>query len=217
MRSVLSDIGKLLISSGVLAAVAVTQASGKQVSGGYQPPEYHDGQTHREKAEQHVGRFNIVRYIEDCRAVPMLDFGCWLTKEAQLSWRDSTGKIGFTFTDNGYGIRFKPEGTDGRTVCLMQEVLVEYDPKPSTAANWQNLQPFIASEIGACSAIARADLQRMLSELQVSGADYVAAAGAWKAVSLELFGPGGKRCVREKMAKPVTMPPRFECVAYSQP
>ncbi|HEY0314459.1 MAG TPA: hypothetical protein VGC56_18445 [Allosphingosinicella sp.] len=196
------------------AEVAAAPPSGE----GYQPPAYHDGKAHYEKSETSLGRFTVVRYVEDCRDVPMLDFGCWLTKEAQLRWRDSSDRIGFEFVDNGRGVRFRAEGrsAQGGTVCIMQPVLVGYDPKPSTIENWRKLQPFIGEQLRACEAISRADLNRALGEMANAAADYAAAAKAWKSVSVELFGPNGSRCVAER-AKAHTMPPRFECTRYSKP
>lgn len=215
-----SIVGRLSALTASLTVLAVAQAANAQVgSRGYDPPEYHDGQTHYEKKEENFGRFTVVRYIEDCRAVPMLDFGCWLTKEAQLQWHDSTGKIGLSFIDNGYGVRFRAEGesADGKTTCLMQSVLVGYDPKPSKVENWKNLRPFISQQIRGCTAIGPVDLNRALSEMQISETYYVSAANAWKAVSAELFGSNDRRCIAQRMTDRISMPPRFECTRYSKP
>lgn len=200
-----------------LAPAAAGQA--QTTGGGYEPPEYHDGQVHREQSAQRFGRFTVLRLVEDCRAAPMLDGGCWLNKEARLEWRDSSGAIGFAFIDNGASVRFRGEGAsgDGKTVCLMPDVLVGYDSKPSTPQNWSRLQPFIARQLGGCTAIAPADLRRAMADAAAADVDYVTAANAWKGVSVALFGAGGRRCVAERMAKPRTMPPRFECTRYSAP
>jgi len=204
----------------VLAALVTAQAAHAQLpSAGYEPPTFNDGKTHYEKSEQSFGRFTVVRYVEDCRAVPMLDFGCWLTKEAQLEWYDSSGRIGFSFVDNGMSIRFRVQGksADGQTICLMQDVLVGYDPKPSTVENWQRVQPFISQQLRGCATIAPANLNRALAEARDSDANYVSAANAWKSVSVELFGSNGVRCIAERPVKPRTIPPRSECVKYSKP
>lgn len=209
-------IGQLAASAALATALAV---HAQIAVGGYEPPMYHDGKTHYEKSEHSFGRFTVVRYVEDCRDVPMLDFGCWLTKEARLDWHDSSGMIGFSFVDNGSSVQFKAQGksADGQTICLMQGVLVGYDPKPSGSENWQRLQPFIGQQLRGCTAIAPANLSRALAEAGASGGDYVSAANVWKSVSVELFGPGGTRCIAERMVKPHTMPPRFECAKYSKP
>ena len=82
-RLTLLVIGRLSACVAVLSTLLTTQVGYGQVpSRGYEPPSYHDGKTHYEKSEDHFGRFTVARYIEDCRDVPMLDFGCWLTKEA---------------------------------------------------------------------------------------------------------------------------------------
>lgn len=212
-------IRQLSICAALLSALLTTQAGYGQVpSRGYEPPSFDDGKTHYEKSEDHFGRFTVARYIEDCRAVPMLDFGCWLTKEAKLEWHDSSGAIGFSFVDNGASVQFKTEGksADGKTICISQGVLVGYDPKPSRSDNWYKLQPFIRQQLLACTAIAPASMIQATKEMEASGADYESAANSWKRVSVELFGSNGRRCIAERMVKPFTTPPRFECVKYSQ-
>lgn len=219
-RRKLRDILRTLVSLCFLAgAMTARIADAQGTDRGYEPPDYRDGKAHYERRERSFGNFTVVRYVEDCRDLPLLDVGCWLTKESQLEWRDSTGMIGFTFVDNGASVRFKPMGksADGRTICLSQGVLVGYDPKPSTLEHWQKLQPFIRPQLRACTAIAASDLDRAMVEMQSSGADYVAAARAWKGVSVELFGSSGRRCTADRLVKPVTMPPRYECARYSRP
>ncbi|RYF12502.1 MAG: hypothetical protein EOO77_17305 [Oxalobacteraceae bacterium] len=212
-------VGRGSACAAFLGALLTVQAGYGQVANrGYEPPSYHDGETHYEKSEYHFGRFTVARYIEDCRDVAMLDSGCWLTKEAKLEWRDSSGAIGFLFVDNGASVEFKAEGksADGKTMCLSRGVLVGYDPKPSKTDNWYKLQPFIHRQLLGCTAISPASLHQATKEMDASGADYESAANAWKSVSVELFGANGRRCIAERMMKPFTMPPRFECVKYSQ-
>lgn len=218
-RLSLSAVGRLSTCAAVLSALLSAQVGyGQTSSRGYEPPSYHDGETHYEKSEEHFGLFTVVRSVEDCRDVPMLDFGCWLTKEARLEWHDSSGAIGFSFVDNGESVRFKAEAksADGRTLCLSRGPLVGYDPQPSRSENWYDLQPFIRRQLVTCTAISPAILNGALDEAEASGTDYGSAANWWKHVSAELFGPNGCRCIAERMAKPFTMPPRFECVRYSQ-
>ena len=212
-------VGQLSAWAALLTASLTTQVGYGQAPGrGYEPPSYHDGKTHYEKSEDKIGRFTVVRYVEDYRDVATLDVGCWLTKEARLEWHDSSGAIGFSFVDNGASVQFKAEGksADGRTICLSQSVLVGYDPKPSNIDNWFKLQPFIRRQIVACTAISPISFDRATKEMEASGKDYEPAANSWKSVAVELFGPNGRRCIAERMAKPVTMPPRFECVNYSK-
>ena len=184
----------------------------------YEPPLHDDGRPHYEKEQQSFGAFLVVRNIEDYRAVPILH-GPWLIRQASLTWHDSTGAIGFSFVDNGASVRFRPEGksADGATTCIMQSVIVGYDPKPSTLENWENIQPFVARQLRQCSAIAPADLDRAVFEMKAAGADYVAAANAWKAVAANVFGSGRSRCIAERMVRASGMPPRFECTRYSTP
>lgn len=215
-----SVVRQLSAYVGVLAVLMTAQGGRAQLaSSGYEPPWYHDGNAHYEKKEQVFGKFNVVRNIQDYREIPMLDSGPWITKEAIFSWHDSTDTIGFAFVDNGASVRFTAHGksADGQTICLMQGVLVGYDPKPSALENWQKLQPFIRQQIRGCTAIAPADLGRATAEMQMSSADYVMAANVWKGVSVELFGSNARRCVAERMMKPFTMPPRYECSTYSKP
>ncbi len=167
---------------------------------GYKPDNYNDGIIHHETSEQRFGRFTVVRYIEDCRAVPMLDQGCWLTKNARLIWMDSTKTIGFTFTDDGVSVAFSSnsKSTDKKSSCIERPVLVGYNPKPSTADNLQKLLPFIARSIRTCPEIASADVKRAMIELQSSGDEYAMAATAWKGVAQQLFGPKQTRCVADR-------------------
>ena len=214
-----SAIGRGSACAAVLGALLTAQAGyGQVASRGYEPPSYHDGQTHYEKSEDHFGRFTVARYIEDCRDVAMLHSGCWLTKEAKLEWHDSSGAIGFLFVDNGASVEFKAEGksADGKTICLSRGVLIGYDPKPSKAANWVKIQPFIRQQLIGCTAIFSASLDQATKEMKASGADYESAANAWKSVSVNLFGVNGRRCIVERMVKLFTMPPLFKCVKYSQ-
>ena len=209
--------GLIMCAVAPLAALVSAQAAYAQsAGGGYEPPVYHDGETLYEKSERSFGRFTVVRYIEDCRAVPMLDFGCWLTKEARLDWHDSSGTIGFSFIDNGSSVRFKARGesADHQTICIMQAVLVGYDPKPSAPENWQRLRPFIGQQLRDCTAIAPANLSRVLAEAGASAGDYAPAANAWKSVSVELFGANGARCTAERVVKSDTRPPQLECTKY---
>ena len=202
-----------------LTVVTAQAGHAQQPGKAYEPTWHHEGQAHYEKKEDRFGQFTVVRTIEDYRDVPMLDFGPWLTEQAILKWRDSTGTIGFSFTDNGSSVKFEAESksADQKTTCIMQGALVGYDPKPSTIENWRKLQPFVGQQLHYCTAIDSVDLKRALSQMQASGADYVSAANAWKSVSVELFGPGGRRCVRDRMVKPITTPPRYECAKYSNP
>ena len=212
-------VGRLSACATLLSALLTAQVGYGQVPGrGYEPPSYHDGETHYEKSEDQFGRFTVARYVEDCSDVAMLDFGCWLTKEAKLEWHDSSGAVGFSFADNGASVQFKAEGksADGQTICIGQSVLVGYDPTPSKINNWYKLQPFIRRQLLACTAISPTSLNRAFKEMEASGEDYESAANSWKSVSVELFGPNGRRCNAERMVKPFSMPPRFECVKYSQ-
>jgi hypothetical protein len=212
-------VGRLSACAALLSALLTAQVGYGQAPGrGYEPPSYHDGKTHYEKSEDQIGRFTVARYVEDCRDVAMLDFGCWLTKEAKLEWHDSSGAIGFSFVDNGTSVQFKAEGksADGQTICISQGVLVGYDPKPSKVDNWYKLQPFIRKQLLACTAISPTSLNEALKEMEDSAKDYEPAANSWKGVSVELFGSNVRRCIAERMVKPVTMPPRFECKKYSQ-
>ncbi|WP_457349467.1 hypothetical protein [Sphingomonas sp. UYP23] len=185
---------------------------------GYQPADYNDGKFHYETNEQRFEGFTVVRYIEDCRAVPMLDQGCWLTKNARLTWMDSTKTIGFTFTDDGVGVSFSSnsKSTDKKSSCIEQSVLIGYDPKPSTAENIQKLLPFIERSIRACPEIASADLKRAMIELKSSGESYATAANAWKGVAQELFGPKQTRCVADRQVDqgPGRLP-RYVCTRFS--
>ena len=106
---------------------------------------------------------------------------------------------------------------DHQTTCIMQRVLIGYDPKPSTLDSWKNLQSFIYRQLRGCSAIAPDNLNRAIAEMQSSGDAYVSAANAWKQVSLELFGPDRPRCIAERIAKPVTDFPIYKCTKYSAP
>ena len=103
-----------LSSITAIAAAVMAQPGAAQLG---DPPMPQDGQAHYDKKEQVFGRFTVVRNIEDYRAVPMIDFGPLLTKEAQLNWNDSTGRIGFSFVDNGYSVQLKVKGesADGRS------------------------------------------------------------------------------------------------------
>lgn len=212
-------VARLSARAALLSALMTAQVGYGQAPGrGYEPPSYHDGETHYEKSEDQFGRFTVARYVEDCRDVATLDFGCWLTKEAKLEWHDSSGAIGFSFVDNGASVQFKAEGksADGQTICIGQSVPVGYDPTPSKIDNWYTLQPLIRRQPLACKAISPTSLNRALKEMEASGEDYESAANSWKSVSAGLFGTNGRRCIAERLVKPFTMPPRFECVKYSQ-
>jgi hypothetical protein len=98
----------------------VASTANAQSDSGYAPPEYHDGQTHYEKSENKIGRFNIVRYVEDCRAVPIMHMGCWLTKEDRLEWHDTSAAIEVAIVDNGGSVQLKPKAksADGQTIVI---------------------------------------------------------------------------------------------------
>lgn len=197
----------------------VASTANAQRDSGYVPPEYHDGQTHYEQSGTKIGNFNIVRYIEDCRAVPIMHMGCWLTKEARLEWHDSSAAIEVAIVDNGGSVqlKLKAKSADGQTICLMREILVGYDPKPSTSENWAKLQPLIRQQLRGCNAITPSDLDRTMAEMRYSLNEYPAAAKAWKGVAAELFGENGRRCVAERVVKPIVINPRYECTMYSRP
>jgi len=189
-----------------------------QKNSGYEPPEYNDGEYHYENKEQQFDGFTVIRYIEDCRAVPLLDQGCWLTKNARLTWIDSTKKIGFSFTDDGFGVSFKSnvKSSDKKSSCIGQSGLVGYDPKPSKAENLQKLLPFIERSIRACPGIAPDDLTRAMMELQSSGVAYATAANAWKSVAQELFGSKQTRCVADRQVdQGQGRLPRYMCTRFS--
>lgn len=200
------------------AAALVAVQPGHAQRAGYEPPMPQDGKVHSDTSEQRFGRFTVVRHIEDYRAAPILE-GPWLTKEAMLSWRDSSGRIGFSFLDNGASVTLKTEGAsaDGKTTCIVPGVMVGYDPGPSTADNWSKIKPVIARYLAGCPAIARSDLDRASAEMKAAGADYVAAANAWKAVAVNLFGSHATRCVAARMVDRRVMPPRYACTRYSKP
>jgi hypothetical protein len=99
----------------------------------------------------------------------------------------------------------------------MRDILVGYDPKPSTSENWANLQPLIRQQFRGCDAITPSDLNRAMAEMQYSLNDYTAAAKAWKSVAVELFGENGRRCIAERVVKPIVINPRYECTVYSRP
>jgi hypothetical protein len=211
--------GRLAISLGLLPLAMSGQAGHAQtVRPAYEPPWYHDGKAHYEKKEDAFGQFVVVRNVEDYREIPMLDAGPWITKESILSWHDSKGTIRLSFVDNGASVELRAEGKSpgGKAQCYMQGALLGFDLKPSTAKNWQNMQPFILRQLRSCTVIAPADLKRAITEMQASAQDYVSAATAWKSISVELFGPSGRRCVRDRLVKPVTLPPDYECAEYSK-
>jgi len=214
-----SMFGRLASSLGLLAMPMVGQAGQAQVvRQAYEPPWYHDGKAHYEKKEDAFGQFVVVRNVEDYREIPMLDAGPRITKESTLSWHDSKRTITLSFVDNGTSVEFRAEGksADGNAQCYLQGALLGFDLKPSTPKNWQNMQPFILRQLRSCTVIASADLKRAIIEMQASAQDYVSATTAWKSISVELFGPSGRRCVRERLTRPITIPPQYECAEYSK-
>jgi hypothetical protein len=218
-RPMLSSVTRRLALANFVTALLAAQVGHAQPFGGrYDPPSYRDGKAHYEKTEESFGQFTVVRYVEDRRETPIPDVAS-VAMESTLNWHDSRNRIGFSIKDNGSGVTFQAQGksADGKTICIMGSTLIAYDRNPSTIKNWQNLQPFIRQKIKGCPAIASADFDRAMMEIQTSSVDYVAAANYWKSVSVGLFGPSGRRCVAERMVNPRVLPPQFECTSFSRP
>lgn len=201
-------------ASAILATLQIAQA---QSVGGYDPPMRRDTEPHFEKTVQEFGRFTVTRSVEDYRNVPIVH-GPWFVKEAVLHWQDSSGKIGFSFIDNGGAVTLRVDAAsaDAKTACIMSPVLVIFEPRPSIGKSWEKMRPAVVRQIQRCDVIAPADMRRAVTEMAASGADYPPAANAWKAVSRELFGSSTSRCVREKAVRRGDGLMRDKCTAYSK-
>lgn len=166
-----------------------------------------------------VGQFRIVQHIPNSTYCITCEYSPPDLRENRLSWTDTTGTVGFTLIDNGYTILFEAKAGDGhKASCLMQNVLIGYDPKPSTLKSWIKLQPFIIQQIRACDFVEHEALRRVVAQIRESGDDYIVAINTWKTISRNLFGANKGRCIaRLEIEQPAGRLPSYKCTRYSVP
>lgn len=204
----------------VVLAITTPQKSVSQVVPSNDSSGYKQAEKPQSVSEDfNVGQFRIVQHIPSSTYCITCEYSPPDLRENRLSWTDTTGAVGFTFIDNGYTVLFEAKAGDGhKASCLTQNVLIGYDPKPSTVTSWTKLQPFIIQQVRACDFVKHETLRRLVAEMRASDGDYIVAANKWKTISRNLFGADKSRCIsRLEIEQPAGRLPSYKCTRYSVP